>query len=286
MKRVALVGLLLWSSAVAGDVKILNDVSYGAGPAQVLDAYLPESARSTPALVFIHGGGWRRGDKKSVRPVLKQELLDANVAIISINYRLSGEATWPAQGDDVTRAMQFVRFHAGEWRINPRRIAVMGGSAGAHLALWIGLHDDRANPRSADPVKRQSTRVCAIVNYFGPTDFHLLTKIKHFHPAYLQLFGFKEGDPPTSITSAQMDDVSPITYVSPDDPPVFTAHGTGDTTVPVEHARLLVAKLKKNGVPTETYLLEGGKHGLGNPLPSWPDYQKATVEFLKKYLLR
>lgn len=290
MKREHLVlGLTLLLVAVApAEVRILKDLTYGTvnGKELKLDAYLCEGKTPAPAVIFIHGGGWRGGDKAQAPEFLRQPMFDAGVSILSINYRLSGEALYPAQVDDTTRAVQFVRSKAQEWRLKPDRIAVMGPSAGGHLALWIGLHDDRANRRSADPVERQSSRACAIVNYFGPTNFHLLKKIQHRHPAYLLLFGFQQGDPPTSISDAQMDAVSPITYVSRDDPPVFTAHGTGDVTVPVEHARELIARLKEKGVATEDYLLEAGNHGLSNPSPSWPDYRKATIEFLKKHLLR
>ena len=290
MKRTyVLFGLLLALAAVVTpEVHTLKDVTYGAvnGKDLQLDAYLSEGAAPSPAVVFIHGGGWRGGDKAQVPEFLRRAMFDAGVSIISINYRLSGEALYPAQVDDTTRAVQFVRYQAKEWRLKPDRIAVMGPSAGGHLSLWIGLHDDRANPKSSDLVERQSSRACAIVNYFGPTDFHLLQTMPHRHPAYLQLFGFKEGDPPSSITDAEMTAVSPISYVSSNDPPVFTAHGTGDQTVPVEHAKALIAKLKDKRVTQEYYLLEGGNHGLSNPQPSWPDYRKATIEFLRKYLLQ
>jgi len=265
---------------------VLKDVTYGtaSGRELKLDAYLSEGASLSPAVIFIHGGGWRRGDKAQVPEFLKQPMQDAGISIISVGYRLSDVAPYPAQVQDVTRAVQFVRYKSREWHLNPDRMAVMGPSAGGHLALWIGLQDDLAKAQASDPVERQSTRVSAIVNYFGPVDFYLLRKMEHKHPAYRTLFGYQETDPVSVVTEEQMRSVSPITYVSQGDPPVFTAHGAADVTVPVEHARRLIAKLKEAGVPNENYLLEGGNHGLSNPAPGWPDFRKATVEFLRKHL--
>lgn len=290
MLRSCILILAAWLPLAAAEPRVLTDVVYGtAGGVELkLDAYLVGGVSPSPVLVFIHGGGWRGGDKKQAPAYVKEPLLEAGVSLISINYRLSDVAVYPAQVDDSTRAVQFVRSKAKEWQLNPRRIAVMGGSAGAHLSLWVGLHDDRAKPKSADPVERTSSRVCAIVNYYGPADFHLAQKFpeKHKHPAYRTLFGYQPAEPLTVLTAAQMEAASPVTYVSADDPPVFTAHGTGDVTVPVEHAEVLIAKLKAAGVKMENYILPGGNHGLSNPQPDWPDFRKATVEFLKKYLLQ
>ena len=150
--------------------------------------------------------------------------------------------------------------------------------------MWIGLHDDLANPESEDPVERESTRFTATVNYFGPTDFHLLKTVEHGHPAYLQLFGLKPEDPPEKIGDERMTHVSPVSYVSPDDPPVFTYHGTADQTVPIVHAHRLIEKLKAAGVDTENLLVEGAGHGLRRRVPDGPDLDIATLDFLKKHL--
>lgn len=283
-------GLLLLAAicmAQAAEVKTLLDVTYGnpGGAPVKLNAYLVKSDKPTPILIFIHGGGWREGDKKGVPRYLKDQLFDSGISIVSANYRLSGEAPYPAQVDDCTRAVQFVRSKAKEWNVNPHRIAVMGPSAGGHLSLWVGLHDDRKKPDSSDLVERESSRVSCVVNYFGPTDFRLLTKMEHRHPAYMMLFGRKPGESPTDVPKSLVEAASPITYVSSDDPPVFTAHGTADEIVPQKHAILLVEKLKEKGVVAETYFLESGNHVLSNRRPDWPDYQAATIVFLKKRLL-
>jgi acetyl esterase/lipase len=303
VSRTLLVVLLTVAIALqltAGDGRTLLDVVYGHASGQdlKLDAFLCGSARASPVVFYIHGGGWRQGDKRPpektfrvehmILDALKSAMRSAGIAVVSSNYRLSDVAVYPAQVDDVTRAVQFVSHHAQDWRLDSYRIAVMGPSAGGHLALWIGLHPDRANPRSSDPVERESTRVRCIVNYYGLTDFHLV----HQHPdryripAFRQLFGYTEKDSLTTLTEEQMDGASPVSYVEPDSPPVFTAHGTGDVLVPVEQAEVLIAKLKQKGVAAVNYLLPEGNHGLSNPRPDWPDFQKAAFEFLQKYLLQ
>ncbi len=274
-------------AAEAAEVKTLMDATYATpgGVPVKLDAYLVESDKSTPVLIFIHGGGWRQGDKRGLPRFLKEPLFEAGISIVSINYRLTDVAPYPAQVDDCTRAVQFVRSKAKEWNINPGRIALMGASAGGHLSLWVGLHDDRKKPDSPDPVERQSSRVSCIVNYFGPTDFRLLRPLERRHPAYMALFGGKKGDAKENIPDAVIEAASPITYVSSDDPPVLTAHGTADLLVPVSHAHALIEKLKEKGVGTESFILDGGGHGLWNIKPDWPDFRGATVIFLKKHLL-
>jgi len=292
MRNGCVVAVLLASLAIccpgqAAKISTLLDVEYGSpgGVAVKLDAYLVKGEKPAAVLVFIHGGGWRGGDKKDIPVFLKRTLPDAGISVVSVNYRLSDRAPYPAQVDDCTRAVQFVRSKAKEWNIDAERVGVMGPSAGGHLSLWVGLHDDRKKPESPDPVERESSQVCCIVNYFGPTDFRLLTKMEHRHPAFLMLFGRKAGESAAEIPKGVIEDASPIMHVSPDDPPVFTAHGTADDIVPKEHALALIEKLKEKGVAAESYLLEGGNHGLSNRSPKWPDFRAATISFLKKYLL-
>ena len=148
----------------------LADVPYGPHERQVLDFYQAKSARPTPVVLNIHGGGWVRGDKKSIGEMVK--CLDAGVSVVSINYRYSQQAQlagvkppveWPLH--DAARALQFIRSKAAEWKIDKQRIGATGGAAGACSSLWLALHNDRADPKSRDPIARESTRLwCAAVN--------------------------------------------------------------------------------------------------------------------------
>jgi len=155
---------------VPGPPPTLAEVRYGDHERHVLDFYKAASDKPTPLLFFIHGGGWVSGDKKN--PGSLKACLDAGISVVSINYRYS----WQAQIDgvnppvkapleDAARALQFVRGKAKEWNIDKQRIGASGGSAGACSSLWLAFHDDMADPKSSDPIARESTRLwCAAVN--------------------------------------------------------------------------------------------------------------------------
>ena len=159
-------------SAAAEDPKELPptmaDVSYGPHKADVLDFWKAEGEGPRPLLVHIHGGGWIGGDKK-LNPGNITPFLQKGISVASINYRLTGEAPLPAPVHDAARAIQFLRSKAEEWNINKDRIALTGGSAGACTSMWLLLHDDLADPKSDDPVLRESTRVTAAAVSGGQT---------------------------------------------------------------------------------------------------------------------
>ena len=128
-------------------------------------------------VVEIHGGGWRRGARSQFvyQGNLIGALLDAGISVVSIDCRLSPQHTMPAPMTDVVRAVQFIRSKAREWNLDPDQIAAPGGSAGAHLAAWVGLHDDLAKPDSPEPVERCSSRLTCFVVLSGPMD---LTRVR------------------------------------------------------------------------------------------------------------
>lgn len=147
----------------------IANVAYGTHERQVLDFYKAESAKPTPLLFFIHGGGWVAGDKSGVGEL--EACLAAGISVVSINYRYSWQAQlagvmppvqWPLE--DAARALQFVRSKAGEWNLDKQRIGASGGSAGACSSLYLAFHEDMADPKSSDPIARESTRLwCAAV---------------------------------------------------------------------------------------------------------------------------
>ena len=146
------------------------NVPYGKHERQVLDFYKADSSKPTPLLFFIHGGGWVAGDKSGVGEL--EACLKAGISVVSINYRYSWQAQlagvmppvkWPLE--DAARALQFVRSRAVEWNIDKQRIGASGGSAGACSSLYLAFHDDMADPKSSDPIARESTRLwCAAVS--------------------------------------------------------------------------------------------------------------------------
>ena len=140
-------------------------VAYGAHKDMKLNFWKIDSKKPTPLLVHIHGGGWL-GGKKNETSVSTQR---HGYSYASIDYRLAGTELLPAAVHDAARAIQFLRTKAKEWNFDPKRIAVTGGSAGAASSLWLAYHDDLADPKSKDPVLRQSSRVCGAVAMGGQT---------------------------------------------------------------------------------------------------------------------
>jgi acetyl esterase/lipase len=221
----------------------IADVPYGSHPKQVLDFYKAPSDKPTPLVFFMHGGGWTHGEKQ---PVGVASYLKAGISVVSIQYRFTSDAVaeghwppveWPMH--DAARALQFVRSKAAEWNIDKKRIGMTGGSAGACTSLWIAFHDDMADPKSSDPVARESTRIlCAAVN--APQTTLDPQQMKEWTPNSKyggHAFGFT-GDPKNKIS--QFDDFlagrekvlpwikeySPYELVSSDDPPIYMLFST------------------------------------------------------------
>ena len=169
MCRVLLIGLFMFGAvdAYCEELQTQKNIPYGEHPRQVLDFYPAVSEAPTPVVFYIHGGGWRGGDKKT-NP---QAYLKNGISVVAINYRYvqnaKEDATNPpvkAPLNDAARALQFVRSKAEQWNLDKTRIGATGGSAGACSSLWLAFHDEMADPQSEDPVSRESTRLqCAAV---------------------------------------------------------------------------------------------------------------------------
>ena len=266
---------------VPGSMPTHRDVAYDNDHAsQCVDVYLVKSDKPTPAMIYIHGGGWRAGSKKNIPDWLRKFVADEQLSVVSVEYRFTDIATHPAQANDCLKAIQFVRKNATTWNIDTKRLGVTGGSAGGHLSAYVALHDDAADAKSDDPVKHQSSRVACAVSFAGPTDWTLLSTVEHRHPAYRQLIGYEPGTPAAEISAKLIKDVSPISFVSNDDPPIMQVHGDKDVIVPIEHAKNLHKQLEKIGVKSELVVIPGGNHsvaGAGN--------SKRATAFVKQHLL-
>ncbi|MHC4401222.1 MAG: alpha/beta hydrolase fold domain-containing protein [Planctomycetota bacterium] len=211
------------------------DVPYGDHERHVVDFWQAKSDKPTPLFVWIHGGGFRGGDKASIPPDLLRGCLEAGISCASINYRLSHHAPYPAQMHDSARAIQFLRTKADSWNLDAKRLAAGGGSAGSGISQWIGFHDDMAQPKSENPVSRQSTRLTCVfpINMQSTYDPREIKRIvpgdAYKHPALVPLFGRPEGwDWDTGEIDEALDqllrDASPIHHLTEDDPPVFLIH--------------------------------------------------------------
>ena len=259
-----------------------KDIAYDtAHAAQKIDVYLAESDQLTPAMMYIHGGGWRAGSKNRVPIWLMKAVREGWLSVVSVEYRFTDAAPHPAQVNDCLRAIQFVRHNAAKWNIDPLRIGVTGGSAGGHLSLWVALHDDAADANSIDAVERQSSRVACAVSFAGPTDWSLLDELEHKHPAYRQLLGYEPGTPADAMEAEAKIDVSPISFASKDDPPVMQVHGDNDQIVPLKHARNMNERLKSVGVKTELVIIEGANHGVAG---AGPQVAERATTFVREQL--
>jgi acetyl esterase/lipase len=269
------------------------DIAYASkSPAQKLDMYLPATGNGPfPVIVSIHGGAFKGGDKGDGQVNAMLEGLKRGYAVVSINYRLSGEAIFPAQIQDVKAAIRFVWANAAQYKLNPDKIATWGGSAGGHLAAMAGTTGDVPD---FDDVTlgnaNQSSRVQAVVDWFGPIQFDQMD-------AQFRVSGKGTPDhdaansPESELVGKQITQAadlvkraSPATYISKNDPPFFIEHGLEDQLVPTEQSKNFYAELLKilgNERVTLT-LLPGTRHG--GPQFETPENLTAVFAFLDKYL--
>jgi acetyl esterase/lipase len=209
------------------------NVHYGTHERQVLDFWQAKSEKPTPLVLFIHGGGWRGGDKSGLSGAAIKRYLDAGISVAAINYRfvqhgVEQKIEPPVKAPllDAARALQFIRSKASEWNLDKKRIGATGGSAGACSSLWLAFHDDLADPRSSDSVARESTRLyCAAV---GGAQVSLDPKeLREWIPNYgygAHAFGlpdFQSLYDNREKVLPWIKEYSPIEHVSKDDPPIF-----------------------------------------------------------------
>ncbi len=256
------------------------NLPYGDGhPRQMLDIYMPTNPPPgpRPAVVWIHGGGWTNGDKISAgnRAPL---LLSAGFVVVGINYRYAQDAIFPAQIHDCKGALRWLRANAQTYNIDPARIGVWGSSAGGHLVALLGTS---AGVAAAEGVVggnlSQSSRVQAVADYFGPTDFF---NVEGWHTqcmpvtAESRLLGACLGeiqanqhDPAWAEPVALAHLAGSVTHVTHDDPPFYIAHGTADNTVWPEHSEILHGLLIGAGVESTLRLVQG----VGHTMPASED---------------
>lgn len=252
------------------------DVVYTSGKnwEQKLDLYLPpNNGKATPVVINIHGGGWNHGTKESQSGF--NTFFKMGFAVANMEYRLTPQATAPAAVEDARCALIYLIKNAKALNIDVNKIVVMGGSAGGHLALMAGLlaNDHRFDGNCPGI---ENIKVAAIIDKYGITDVWDWGYGKNItSKSATRWLGDKAKD------EAFARSVSPINYVSKDNPPVFIAHGDADPTVPYEQSVELHKKLKEAGVITEFMTVEGGKHG-GFPKDKNSELNKAIAAFLQK----
>jgi len=253
-------GLLLAVQAFA-EPTVHKNITYSApnGRPQKLDLYLPESppTATSPLIVWIHGGGWENGSKGNGGQI--RHLVNEGFAIADINYRLTGEAPFPAQIIDCKSAIRFLRANAGKYNIDPERIGAAGMSAGGHLAALIGTSTGRFNEGENPGI---SSDVQAVAALCPPTDIFAISKTPDPHQKET-ITKFVGGNPLEEPFTSVLKSASPITYISGNEPPFLLIHGTHDRTVPYQQSKLLHDALKKAGVKSQLELIKGADHNLG-----------------------
>ncbi len=237
-------------------VELLTDVTYGkVGDRPLkLDLYKPLTMKKkVPALIFIHGGAWKSGNKNMYRPYAAR-YAQRGYVVASISYRLSGEAPFPAAIQDAKCAIRWMRAHNDKYKVDPNHICVLGGSAGGHIAMMVGYCPDEKELEGFGGHENFSSKVQAVVNIYGPCD--LTVPILRDADSIRKFLGEKTYDEAPELYKK----ASPIYHLSKDDPPTLILHGTLDSLVPISQSDELAKRLKETGIPYTYDRLEGWPH--------------------------
>ncbi len=241
-----------------------------------LDIYYSKNiTEDAPLLIFIHGGGWKKGNKHDYLRYLV-DFAQKGYVTATVQYRFTDKAKFPAQLLDIRTAIKWLKEHADEYHIDNKNIAVIGGSAGGHLAMMAGYTSD-VSEFNEEIDSLVSYEVQAVVDLYGPAD--LTTEYAREHSSIKGFIGKKYDEAPEIYAKA-----SPITYITKDDPPTLIFQGTLDELVPVSQSDSLKSRLDKAGVTAEYHRLEGWPHtmDLGAEVNEYCQYY--MNQFFKKHL--
>ena len=246
-----------------------------------LDLYRPTAEKPTPLVIWIHGGGWKSGSKNGAGPALA--LLDRGYAVASVEYRLSGEAIFPAAIEDCKAAVSFLRLNADKYNLDADKFGVWGSSAGGHLVALLGttneVHDFDTHPIT----QKASASVQAVCNWFGPTDFLRMNDVpgRIDHDAADSPESRFIGAP-IQQNKKMSQRANPITYISKSDPPFLHMHGEVDQAVPFNQSELLDAALTQAGVRSTLYKVKKGDHGFRGATESRDQLAKRSMDFFDR----
>ncbi len=246
----------------AGDAKINTEkkIVYGKGGDVdlELDLAMPDGKGPYPAVVCIHGGGWKAGSRQSLA-MLTEVLAKNNFVAVTISYRFAPKYPFPAQIEDCKASVRWLRANADKYKINADRIGAIGFSAGAHLSCLLGAADEKAGLEGNGGNLKQSTKIQAVVSFFGPTDFTEKTWSKDVESIFFVPF--------LGGTFEQKRDVyrqaSPLVYCTKAAPPFLFFHGGKDTLVGIEHSQKMTKRLLAVGASAELVTLPDDGHGWG-----------------------
>jgi len=263
---------------VPENVEAIKNIEYKniRGRSLQLDIYQPKGmTKPAPLLVFIHGGGWRGGDRADYLVYLTH-FAKLGYVTATVSYRFLKEAPYPACVEDIVDAVQFFYRNGEKYNYDPDRICLIGGSAGSHLAM-LAAYGWKKQGTTSDSTIVNPHKIKAVVEIYGPVDF--TTPYARVHPTITGFMVKSYQEAPQLYVEA-----SPITYVTKNTPPTLILHGTRDMLVPISQAELLKHKMDSLGVPN-----------VYRPVPGWPhtmdivqrvnNYTKATMlDFFEKYV--
>jgi acetyl esterase/lipase len=267
------------TTVMYGNVPYANDTLKN----HLLDIYLPPTGKSSyPVLIWIHGGGWRKGDKHSDMDYMAntvKSLIKKGYAIASINYRYSTKAKFPAQIQDCNQAIEFLYQHAAQYHLDRDKLALTGFSAGGHLAALLGLSNNNTVSSFYQEGKRPHFKIKLVLDFFGINDLLSLKGIGATDPnaGVTLLLGASAADRPDLAKIA-----SPVTYIDKDDPPFLVVHGDHDEAVDFSQSTLLSSKLKAAGVKNELIIVSGAPHA--GEMFDAEDIRKKVFWYLGQYL--
>src|SRR5712692_1636122 len=244
-----------------------------------MDYYPPAGPAPHPIAIIIHGGGFVGGTSKNNSEAYCADFLaPAGYAVFSINYRLAPKFPYPAMVEDVERAIRYIRYNAKKWRADPKRIALVGGSAGGYLSNMAGVLGAPGIKGAKDPVDRASARVQAVVTLFGPSDFRGRREPSAGLKALLGPLIVKKG------LEAALAEASPVMHIDNAAPPFLLIHGDKDQSVDLAQSSQMQMALKANNVRCDLIIIPNGPHATGNwhKIPGVPDWEKQMTEWLNR----
>lgn len=239
-----------------------------------MDVYFPDSGGPWPVLVYVHGGSWMRGDK-SEAGMFARIMTAQGYLVVSINYRLYPAAQFPAMIQDVKCAVRSLRANAAPYNLDPSRIGAVGVSAGGHLVSLLGTTDASAGWDVGEYLD-QSSRVQAVIAMAGVMD--LSRNFPNADIEAMKRIGFGEFN---------VMEASPISHVTPDDPPFLLLHGDRDEVVPVEQSQLMYDRLLQENIPARLVVVQNASHSFtapGGTTPTIPEVNQIILDFLAQYL--
>jgi acetyl esterase/lipase len=240
-----------------------------------MDIYFPDSGGSWPVLMYVHGGSWMHG-YKSEAALFARGVTAHGYLVVSINYRLYPPATFPAMIEDVKCAVRSLRANAAQYNLDPNRIGAMGASAGGHLVALLGTTAADSGWDVGEYLD-QSSRVRAVIAMAGVMD--LSRNFPNADIEAMKRVGFGEYN---------VMEASPITHVTPDDPPFLLIHGDRDELVPYEQSQLMYDRLIQTGVPAQLVIVKNAGHSMigpgGSTQPTLAEINQIILDFLAKYL--